>query len=75
MTPTPKRCYTLAEVCDALRMSRRAFYSARAAGRLPFVEELRPRIGGPRFRADLIDRYLAGLYTGPRHLTGARRAS
>lgn len=69
---TPKRCYTLAEVCDALRMGRRAFYVARKAGRLPFVEELRPRIGGPRFRADLIDRYLDNKYTGPRHLTNAR---
>jgi hypothetical protein len=70
-----KRCYTLAQLLEAISMSRRAFYDARAAGRLPFVEELEPRIGGPRFRADLIDRYLEGRWTGPRHLTAGRKAS
>jgi hypothetical protein len=40
----------------------------RKAGGLPFIEELRPRLGRnrPRFRADLIDRYLAGQWHGPR---------
>jgi len=70
-----KRCYTLPQVLDALQLRRSQFYAARAAGRLPFVEELEPRTGHPRFRADLIDRYLAGQWNSPRHLTGARRAS
>lgn len=46
-----------------LRLSRSTFYEALAAGQLPFLEELRPRIGGrPRYRADLVDRYLAGAW-------------
>jgi excisionase family DNA binding protein len=70
---TPKRCYTLRQVCDVLQLSRRTFYDQQAAGQLPFVEELRPRIGRrPRYRADLIDRYLENKFVGPRHLTSAR---
>jgi len=68
----PKRCYTLQQVCEALQISRTTFYQQQRAGRLPFIEELQPRTGGPRFRADLLDRYLDNKYTGPRLLTKAR---
>lgn len=58
MTP---RCYTVAELRALLHLSESAFYDARKAGRLPFLEELRPRLGRiVRYRADLVDRYLAG---------------
>jgi excisionase family DNA binding protein len=60
------RCYTLPEVLAQLKMPRRTFYDLRTQGRLPFIEELRPRIGRTaRFRADLIDRYLENRYRGP----------
>jgi excisionase family DNA binding protein len=60
MTPG---CYTVAELCTLLHLSRSSFYEARDKGRLPFLEELRPRIGRVlRYRADLVDRYLAGAW-------------
>ena len=62
------RCYTLPEVLARLKLPRRTFQDLRAAGKLPFIEELKPRLGRTlRFRADLIDRYLAGQWNGPRH--------
>jgi predicted DNA-binding transcriptional regulator AlpA len=61
------RCYTLPEVLQKLQMAPRTFFKLRAAGKLPFLEELRPRLGRcVRYRADLIDRYLAGQWTKPR---------
>lgn len=61
------RCYTVAQVCEALEIPRRSFFHLQRTGQLPFVEELRPRIGRiVRFRADLIDRYLAGELGQPR---------
>jgi hypothetical protein len=65
MTPPAgaPRCYTVAELLVILHLSRSSFDEARAAGRLPFLEELRPRIGRKiRYRADLVDRYLAGAW-------------
>ena len=57
------RCYTVPDLLLMLRLSRSSFYRELAAGHLPFLEELRPRIGGrPRYRADLVDRYLAGAW-------------
>ena len=65
--PAPDRCYTLPEVLDKLQLPRRSFFELRKAGRLPCIEELRPRLGRRlRFRADLVDRYLAGQHHGPR---------
>lgn len=56
--PLP-RCYTIAQVCAMLDLKRATFYELKAAGKLPFLEELRPRIGmHPRYRADLVERYL-----------------
>jgi predicted DNA-binding transcriptional regulator AlpA len=64
MTP---RCYTVNEILAALHLARSSFYDRWHRGELPFLEELKPRIGNrPRFRADLVDRYLAGQWGQPR---------
>ncbi len=48
-------------------MGRQTFFTQRREGRLPFLEELRPRLGRrPRYRADLVDRYLEGKWNQPR---------
>jgi len=55
------RCYTVGKLLVLLHLSESAFYQARKDGRLPFLEELRPRLGRiVRYRADLVDRYLSG---------------
>jgi hypothetical protein len=55
------RCYTLSDLLDKLQMPRGTFFHLKRLGRLPFLEELRPRLGKtPRYRADLVDRYLRG---------------
>jgi predicted DNA-binding transcriptional regulator AlpA len=55
------RCYTVAELLEKLQLARSTFDQLKGAGQLPFLEELRPRIGRKlRFRADLVDRYLEG---------------
>jgi Helix-turn-helix domain len=60
MSASP-RCYTFAEVLEKLRLPKGTFHDLRKRGKLPFVEELRPRLGKhARYRADLIDRYLSG---------------
>jgi len=69
------RCYTIAQVCAALQIKRRTFYTLRDAGKLPFLEELKPRFGGPRYRADLVDRYLAGQWGQPRSFSAHRRTA
>jgi Helix-turn-helix domain len=57
---SPHRCYTVADLLTILKMSRRTFFTLWKAGRLPYLEELKPRSGRlVRFRADLVDRYLA----------------
>jgi len=61
------RCYTVPELLTALQLSRSRFYVLLAQGQLPFLEELQPRIGGRRrYRAELVDRYLAGQWGQPR---------
>ena len=70
------RCYTVADVLERLQMSARDFRRKRAQGKLPFLEEIRPRLGRPRYRADLVDLYLDGRWqpTPARaFLTAARR--
>jgi hypothetical protein len=55
------RCYTVPDVLAKLQMTKRTFTRLKHAGKLPFLEELRPRLGRRvRYRADLIDRYLRG---------------
>ncbi len=66
---TEPRCYTQAEVINRLKMAPSTFRELRRAKRLPFLEELVPRLGKtPRYRADLVDRYLAGQWGAPRLL-------
>lgn len=61
------RCYTVPELLDKLQMPQRTFTALKAAGKLPFLEELCPRLGRrARYRADLVDRYLAGQWGQPR---------
>lgn len=55
------RCYTAAQIVGFLQISKCSFFALKRRGQLPFLEELRPRVGrSVRYRADLIDRYLAG---------------
>lgn len=66
--------YTIRELLKLLQMSQTTFGVLRRRGKLPFLEELQPRLGGtPRYRADLVDRYLAGQWGRPRLLSSARR--
>ena len=72
MTP---RCYTVPQLIDLLQLSRASFFDLRRRGRLPFLEELQPRLGNkPRYRADLVDRYLAGDWTRSRFFATHRSA-
>ena len=68
------RCYLIPEILEKLQISKRTFTRQRKAGALPFLEELRPRIGRrPRYRADLVDRYLAGEWGRTAAAFGVRR--
>jgi hypothetical protein len=70
------RCYTIAQLLsvDMLNMSRRTFFTLKRAGQLPFLEELQPRLGRRiRYRADLVDRWLAGQWGRPRSFASHRR--
>lgn len=65
----PPRCYTIAQVLERVHMTRRTFFHLRSNGQLPWLEEVRPRAGRfVRYRADLVDRYVAGQWSGPRSL-------
>jgi hypothetical protein len=71
-----KRAYTIAQICEALELPRSSFFNLRQTGQLPFLEELKPRLGRVvRYRADLIDRYLDGQFGQPRSFASHRRAS
>jgi hypothetical protein len=62
-------CYTAREIQQRHKMSRTTFNDLKRAGKLPFLEELKPRLGGViRYRADLVERYLAGQWGQPRLL-------
>jgi len=59
-------CYTAAEIQQRLKMGRATFHRLRHEGKLPFLEELKPRLGRVvRYRADLVDTYLAGQWQQP----------
>ena len=61
------RCYTIPDLLQKLQMPLTTFKRLRAEGKLPFLEELRPRLGRRvRYRADLVDRYLAGQWGAAR---------
>jgi hypothetical protein len=69
------RCYTIPQLLELLQIPRATFFTLRRTGRLPFLEELKPRLGRRvRYRADLVDRYLAGQWNQPRAFAGARRS-
>jgi hypothetical protein len=59
-----RRCYTKREICDALgALPSSTFDDLKRRGRMPFLEELKPRIGKTaRYRADLVDQYLANRF-------------
>lgn len=68
------RVYTVSQLLDLLSMSRRTFFRLRAKGDLPFLSEIEPRAGRViRYRADLVDRYVAGQWTASRFFGSARR--
>lgn len=68
------RALTIKQVCDALGIPRRSFFQLRKAGKLPMCQELKPRLGRVvRYRADLIDRYLAGQWGQPRSFASHRK--
>ncbi|HLX21666.1 MAG TPA: helix-turn-helix domain-containing protein [Gaiellaceae bacterium] len=70
------RCYLLEEALRVLQMPRRTFYKLKKKGLLPCVVECTPRLGRrPRFRADLIDRYVAGQFGQPRAFSSHRRSA
>ena len=55
--------YTITEVCERISMPRSTFYRLLAAGELPFIEEVQPRLGKrPRFRADLVETFVANQF-------------
>jgi hypothetical protein len=73
---TDTRCYTVAQILERLQMSRRTFARQRKAGALPFLEELRPRLGRrPRYRAELVDQYLTGEWGRPSLVFGRKRGA
>ena len=68
------RCYTTAQLLDLLQLPRRSFFSLKKAGKIPCLEELKPRIGRrARFRADLVDRYLENQWQRPLAFTSPRK--
>lgn len=67
------RCYTVPQLLEKLQVPRASFYTFKAQGRMPFLEEIRPRLGRiRRYRADLVDQYLAGEYKPPARVASAR---
>lgn len=55
--------YTITKVLERIDMARSTFYRLLAAGELPFLEEVQPRLGKrPRFRADLVEQYVANTF-------------
>jgi hypothetical protein len=63
---SPPRCYTVEDILSLLKMRISTFTALKRKGKLPFLEELKPRLGKRvRYRADLVDRYLAGQWGQP----------
>ncbi len=70
-------CLTITEVCERISLSRTSFYRLRDAGELPFLEEVQPRLGKrPRYRADLVEHYVAGTFNrDPLRLVHVRKCA
>ncbi len=79
MSSEGPRSYLQPELLVKLQMPKSTFNDLKRQGKLPFLEELKPRLGKhARYRADLVDRYLAGEWGRPRLLSsafGRKRAS
>ena len=75
MEKTPPRCYTTEQVLAALQnMPLSTFTALKRRGKLPWLQELKPRAGRRvRYRADLVDRWLAGQWGQPRAFGKARQ--
>ena len=72
---TPPRCYTVPELLAALKMTQRTFTALKAEGKLPFLEELKPRLGRRvRYKAEPVDKYLSGDWGRPSLTFGRKRA-
>jgi hypothetical protein len=69
------RCYTTVDVLAKLKMPRRTFSKLKKTGKLPFLQELLPRLGKHRrYRADLVDQYLDGQWDPGVFARGPRRS-
>jgi hypothetical protein len=67
-------CYTARDIQQRLKMSRATFHVLKRAGKLPFLEELKPRLGGViRYRADLVETYLRNEWQRAPRFGGLRR--
>jgi hypothetical protein len=67
-------CYTAQEIQQRLKMSRASFTKLKREGKLPFLEEIKPRLGRViRYRADLVETYLRGEWQRPQRFGGLRR--
>jgi hypothetical protein len=73
----PARCYSRAEVIELLHLKPRTFDRLKAKGALPFVEEVKPSMGPKHklYRADLLDRYLAGEWGTSRYLSKHKKGA
>lgn len=70
------RCYTRRKALEVLQMAPSTFTRLKAQGKLSCVVELEPRLGRrARYRADLIDLYVAGQWGRPRSFASHRRIS
>jgi len=71
------RCYTKEQVRALLQdMPRSTFNTLKRQGRLPFLEELKPRLGRRvLYRADLVDRYLSGQWGQSRSFSSHKRSA
>jgi hypothetical protein len=66
-------CYTAQQIRERIQMSRASFTKFKREGKLPFLEEIKPRLGRViRYRADLVDTYLRNEWQRPR-FGGLRR--
>ena len=62
-----RRGYTVGQLVHKLSITPSAFSHLKKAGKLPFLEELLPRLGHTvRYRAEPIDRYLANGWAASR---------
>lgn len=60
---TDAGAYTVAQVLARISMSRSTFFRLKQQGELPFLEEVKPRLGRlVRYRADLVEQFVANQF-------------